>query len=237
MSDDRFNEDLLDSGGPEGDSNMPLLPDFGAQAQQYAAPASPRRRRVIVGALVVVGAAVGILAMRLVGLGAATVLAAITVDLSRPGLTNVDVPQDLLDGLDRSRRAVQVPSDLVERNPFLLRSANADTANSSLTEEELNARELLRQQALERQRREQYEASIDAAIRGFELQSIVGGSRPVARINNKVVQVGSALEAGSSEARFVVESIEGREVVIAVDERRYMLELGVADAVRLPDSK
>lgn len=234
MSDDQLNAEFLEEGMPGAEPpSMPLLPDFGANASQYSPPANPNRRRVFVGVLVVVGAALGIVAMRFIGLGAATVLAAITVDLNRADIQTVEVPEELMQGLDRSRRAVQVPAALVDREPFALQAATAAAA-PAVNPEELLERERLRQEALARQAAEQREAAINAAIAGLEVQSVMGGSRPVARINGTVVQAGSKVSTSASDVTFVVESITGRQVILALEHRRWALELGGEGPQRLP---
>lgn len=238
MIDDQLNDDFLNEhGGPGAEpATMPLLPDFGADASQYAAPANPNRRRIFVGVLVVAGAALGIVGMRFVGLGAASVLAAITVDYTRSDIQSVEVPEELLEDLDRSRRAVQVPADLIDREPFALQSASAVEA-TTVDPGVLMERERERQAALARRAAEQREADIDAAIKGLELQSVVGGSRPLARINGTVVQAGSTVQTSASEIAFRVESIQGRVVTLALEHRRWTLELGGEEPTRLPDQK
>ena len=80
--------------------------------------------------------------------------------------------------------------------------------------------------ALQRQRefenaRAAHENEIMAELYGFELQGVIGGKRPAARVSGHAVRVG--MELGS---HFMVVEITGRSVIIEADGLRYELAMG-----------
>lgn len=132
----------------------------------------------------------------------------------------------VMDQLEQSGRPVQVPTDEMKKSPFTF------VEERPIDELDVDPEELARLQRerdeLERRRKlaeaqAEREREIDEGLDALELQGIlVGGSRPVARINGKPVAVGSKLSAGL----FKVVRIDGRQVVVEADGRRWSLSMG-----------
>ncbi|MCW5774900.1 MAG: hypothetical protein KIS87_00440 [Phycisphaeraceae bacterium] len=211
--------------------DAPLMPlgvsllTEGATGEDDPFDATPKRgpRRVVVAALVLVGAAAGIFAMRAIGMGPGAALAGLVLDFKPGSTAGAEVSPRLLADLERSKRAVQVPAEVIDKDPFRLRTdagvpAIADDPEAIARAEAARQAKLLEEQRLERERRER---ELQTAFGRFELQGIMGGAMPIARISGKLVRVGDMLEGG-----FKVTLIEGRRVVLAADDTEFVLEFG-----------
>jgi len=182
----------------ESQAGAPLLSDFGAAEEMSTnSGRSNKTRRVGVAALIIVGAAGGIFVMRQVGLGAASVIAAIVVDYDPNEFTKGPGDPAVLDELVRSRVAIQVPADVIEQDPFVLEGASAavDPVKQPVVPQlsaEERARQLLEQQ-------------IEDATSQVAVQSVMGGPIPLARINGTIYRLGDKLLEVLK-----IEAIEGR---------------------------
>ena len=213
MSGTHFDDGMNVEGG-EGQAGQPLLSDFGAQeAMPGGGVRSNKSRRMGVAALIILGAAGGIFLMRQVGLGAASVIAAIVVDYDPNEFTKGPGDPAVLDELARSRLAVQVPAEVFEQDPFVLEpmAIEAETqqaqAEPEFTDEEL-ALQRLAQEA-------------ESAAEQIEVQSVMGGPIPLARINGSIYRLGdTVLEV------LQVTAIDGREVVMQGGETIYGFAMG-----------
>lgn len=78
-----------------------------------------------------------------------------------------------------------------------------------------------------REAQQQKIAEYERAAMGLNLQSILGGSRPVARISGEPVRVGMMVAD-----IFTVESIKGSTVVLTVEDIKYEITLG-SGAIRI----
>ncbi|MEN0019402.1 MAG: hypothetical protein AAF747_00805 [Planctomycetota bacterium] len=223
---------MNDLGGTQNDqqhSGVPLLADFAAEADLTAAPKKQVPRRVVVGGLVLVGAAVGIGAMRLFGVGASSVLAAITVDYTPSDGSIQPVPEGVMEELDRSRVALQVPADSLTRDPFLLEAPEVtpdeplvdDGSRAARLAAERARREAQEREQLEREAREQRFADARAAVDSMTLQGVMGGPIPLARIDGSIVRIGDEPTAG---VRCV--AISGRTVTFEFEGQRFSISMG-----------
>ncbi len=211
--------------------DAPLMPlgvsmlSEGAPGENDPFDATPRRgpRRVVVASLVLVGAAAGIFAMRAIGMGPGTALASLVLDFKPGASAGTEVSPRLLADLERSKRAVQVPAEVIDKDPFRLRTeAGAPVVTDD--PEALARAEAARQAKLEEERRlerERRQRELQTAFGRFELQGIMGGTMPIARISGKLVRVGDTLEGG-----FKVTLIEGRRVVLVAEDTEFVLEFG-----------
>lgn len=169
--------------------------------------------------LVLVCSVGGLFGMRKLGLGNLTALASghVEVDLSTvPKLDNRHI--EVIDSLNRSRTTNQVLPEMVKKNPFILEGRKITD------EDQLAASGREQQTAAERAKAERAEA-IDKQLKAMEINGILAGSRPVARINGKVVRVGERL------GEFTVKSISGRSVELFLDGQSYTLEMKVGSAM------
>lgn len=213
---------------PEDAPLMPLgvsLLSEGASGEEDPFDATPKRgpRRIVVAGLVLVGAAAGIFAMRAIGMGPGAALAGLVLDFKPGASGSTEVSPWLLADLERSKRAVQVPAEVIDKDPFRLRTdagtpLMTDDPEAIARAEAARQAKLLEEQRLERERRQR---ELQTAFGRFELQGIMGGTMPIARISGKLVRVGDMLEGG-----FKVTQIEGRRVVLVAEDTEFVLEFG-----------
>ncbi|GIK18683.1 MAG: hypothetical protein DYG93_06525 [Leptolyngbya sp. PLA2] len=213
---------------PEDAPLMPLgvsLLSEGASGEEDPFDATPKRgpRRIVVAGLVLVGAAAGIFAMRAIGMGPGAALAGLVLDFKPGASGSTEVSPRLLADLERSKRAVQVPAEVIDKDPFRLRTdagtpLMTDDPEAIARAEAARQAKLLEEQRLERERRQR---ELQTAFGRFELQGIMGGTMPIARISGKLVRVGDMLEGG-----FKVTQIEGRRVVLVAEDTEFVLEFG-----------
>ncbi len=174
------------------------------------------RARVSTGTLIlllVVVVAGGVLyIMRQFGLGTRLELVDVKIDYPIDGpRTDTEQHERVLAALRDSSVAVQVPLEEVKKNPFQLGmkkdEASPEPASTSPYDRE----------AAERARRQQL---IRNTFESLELNSVVGGSMPIARISGENVRVGDRVKD-----LFVVSSIRGRSVELVADGEVYTLTM------------
>jgi len=181
---------------------------------------------MLAGLVLVAGSALFV--MRKLGMGPAGAIADINIDYDTKNAPSTKDHQKVLQDLAASHVEQQVPTEQVQRNPFRLPDSlrKADepvlpTPGGGLTAEQKKAQELeaARLQALEQRR-----ADIEAALYSFQVHSILGGSSPLARINDKTVRVGDKL--GDF---FTVTAIHGRTVEVQADGQKHELSMDAED--------
>ncbi|MEL6740423.1 MAG: hypothetical protein AAFP26_07190 [Planctomycetota bacterium] len=125
-------------------------------------------------------------------------------------------------GLARSNRALHVPRDLLDSRPFTLDATQDIVAAPGENLEELEARRraLLEAERTERERAARFELIAREADL-LELQAVLGGRSPVARVSGRTVREGDELAE-----LFTVTHIDARSVVIEADGRQFELRLG-----------
>lgn len=188
------------------------------------AAAQPRKgpsAQTIVLGLVLVGSAAAVFGMRHFGLGPAGAIAAsveIDYKVGEGGAAAQAGYDQVLEALDRSGRPLQITADRITQDPFVLHDLLPDEeviADGGEIDPGAAAARLLREREAKRQR------ELRAAFEALELQSVIGGRVPVARIGPHIVRVGDPV--GDF---FVVESISGRSVVLTTDDG-YRFTLGM----------
>lgn len=116
-------------------------------------------------------------------------------------------------------------------SPFTMAVAEEPTIDLPVVNtDDSSARMARLAQQREQQLREAQQQKIneyERAAMGLNLQSILGGSRPVARISGEPVRVGMKVAD-----IFTVESIKGSTVILSVEDLRYEITLG-SGAVRI----
>lgn len=176
--------------------------------------------------LVVVLAAGGALfAMRFLGMGPKSALAGWSVkmpqyDVDKPRDPNNSDHKKVIAELSESRITAQVPTELVQRNPFemegVLKTAVQKPGPTGMTPEQIAAQKAEE----ERKRAEARARDIQAELVTFNVASVLIGAVPVARINGELVRVGDRLGEF-----FVVKDIHGRGVVLEADGKPYTLDV------------
>jgi len=142
------------------------------------------------------------------------VLPTIDYPVGQAASARVDDPrqQRILRALESGQSIVQVPLDELQRNPFALDEGPsgeevAINAPTGPSQEEIRARE--RQTLIRRT----YEA--------LELNSVVTGSAPIARISGRAYRLGDTIAD-----LFKIVAIKGRQVTLEADGRSFTLVLG-----------
>lgn len=224
LNDDGVNN--LSEGSTARDGQAPLLlHDMQFTEEAMSMPVvGGRSRSAMVAAFVVVAAIGSLFAMRQLGLGPAVSLAEVAVEYtpdedSQPGISSGKVLADL----DRSRRAIQVPAEKINQDPFQLNAEDA-TEQTPKIDADLARRAELERQRLAREARQQ---DIETALDDLTLQSVMLGSRPIARINGEVYQIGMPVAE-----YFTVTAIAGREVTLKADNQTYTLSLSTEPSKR-----
>ena len=170
--------------------------------------------------LVGVGAVYG---MRYLGMAAGLDESVVSIDYTSQAVPEVTKRySEVMGALDDSTRVRQF-SDEVElpEHPFAHEDLGDGTdlpMDPGMSEEERLA--LQRQRDFENARTA-HENEIASELYSFELQGVIGGKRPAARISGHAVRVG--MELGT---HFTVVEITGRTVIIEADGLRYELAMG-----------
>jgi len=207
-----------DGSSGSGDGPSPLLLSEMQSPEEMFAPVKngQRANQAVVAGLLVVGAIGAIFAMRQFGMGPAISLAEMDIDYKPATLSSGITPKKVLADLDRSRRAVQVPADLITQDPFELDNAQAAVAEPTVDPD------LARRAEEERLRlaREARQQELDETLAAIKLQSVMGGSVPIARIDGKVYKVGMTVCE-----MFTITGIEGRNVMLSADGHTFVISM------------
>ncbi len=160
--------------------------------------------------LVVAGAGVVIL-MRVMGLGAGFAFASVkTPDFKDTSATDAHIK--LLEELQSSHVEAQVPPELVQKNPFkLVQETAADPGEAAPVD---NSTALADKRAKERKQQ------VMSSIMRMQIHTILGGSNPIARVNDETVRVGDTLDE-----IFTVKAIEARHIVLECDGQEYKVSM------------
>jgi hypothetical protein len=203
------------------------------------APSKPRipMQVVFVGALLL-AAAGALMAMRKYGM-AMTALGDIKIDYDYTKGSGAGDHHRILQDLEESNVAQQVPAEEVQKNPFsmveskLALAPAADTTPSS-TEPGLSPEERLARQQEEKRRQEEQarQQEILSKLASLQIHGIMTGDSPVARIGDETVRVGDTV-AGM----FTVAAIEGRSVTLEADGKTYSLSLDDRGRAPKPPSR
>jgi len=166
--------------------------------------------------LVLLISAVAIFGMRKLGLGTLAALASVgaeKVDMS--AVPKIDDSHKLvLAELSKTRTDNQVEKDQLQRNPFqqMFRPRPLNNAvaapNMPVPKDDAEARQQARV------------SDLLIKLGGMQLNGIMGGLRPVARIDGRMYRVGETVAA-----TFTVRAISGRQVQLEADGELFVLEM------------
>jgi len=217
---DLLNQDAAPLGvSPSPEMQKPLLADEGMEdLDVFEIPRSKKHSQLGVSMLVLVGAAGVIFAMRQFGMGTTASFAGIELNYEPAADAPKISAKKVLNDLDRSRHALQVPSRFITHDPFELEVAkDAPKTNDSISRVEAERKK--RAEALKKER-EAHARQIQNAYDNLHLQSCVNGKIPMARINNKIVKIGMSVGE-----YFQVIAISGRQVILRADDKEFTLSL------------
>ena len=215
-----FNPNMLDTAGAPGAGDP-------ASSELFAKPKSPfRGQTVFIGAVLVLGIGV-VVGMRQLSIAAAKAGEMFTLDF-KPEAEDVEAIAKfdrVMRDLELSGRPMQVPLDELTSSPFTFSFHEEPIeieAGEDMTLAQL--REAQRQAALEEQRQaaaeEARQSRIMTALANLKVQSVLGGTTPVARVSGEAVREGDELGI------FRAVKISGRTVVLEVDSRYFAIQMG-----------
>lgn len=173
----------------------------------------PKTANIVIGVVVVVSIGV-IYGMRLHGMGLGMTLAidklpAIDYDLERRGTADRD-QQRILRQL-KNLRPVQNQNESIDKNPFRLTESKptevAPIRNPVDPDAERRVQEALQQ----------------TAFGSLELQAVMNGRIPIAKINNRIVKVGDTIKV--NDIQFTVKGIHDRTVELELDGKVFALSM------------
>lgn len=188
----------------------------------------PMHLIMLAGLVIVAGGS--LLIMRKLGMGPVNAAGEIKIDYdTKNTVIGVD-HQKVLKDLTASHIEQQVPKEQVQRNPF--RMADGMNGLFAVTEkptEDQTERE--KREELERLERERAEraALLQGTAESLKIHSILGGSNPIARINDETVRVGDHVAE-----LFSVRAIHGRTVELEADNKVFVLTM---DEQGVPSTK
>lgn len=165
--------------------------------------------------LVVTVAGGGLFVMRKMGLGSQIQFTNVKIDYPLDGVGAAGGESELLNDL-RNNSVAQVPLDQVQKNPFELINDEHVIEDRPVTFSGESPEE-----ARLRKMREDRERLLVRTYTALDLNSVLLGSTPVARISGQTVRVGDMVEG-----IFLVRSISARQVALEADGKMYTLSLG-----------
>lgn len=169
--------------------------------------------------LVIVVAAAGLYFMRRIGVGGNFTMTDLDIEIPT-AVANAENYEVVMRDISEQATEKQVPLEKVKKNPFVIARKSTPTDDETANDRD-GERERLERDRAERARL----AALDKALKSLKLQSIMGGSRPMAMINGELRQVGDRVGEF-----FRVTSIDDRSVNIETDEgESYTLRLGDED--------
>lgn len=210
-------------GGDEALASLRLdaLSAGGMEALTEAAPKKriPVHIFMLAGLVLVAGGSLFV--MRKLGMGPVGAMADIKIDYDTKNIPATGDHQKVLHDLTASHIEQQVPKEQVQRNPFRLADSLGGRVDEPRPpdEDEQARKEREEKERLERERAERLAHYHDTAS-SLKLHSIIGGSKPIARINDETVRVGDKVAE-----TFFVKSIQGRSVELEVDGLTFVLGL------------
>lgn len=162
--------------------------------------------------------------MRQLGLGPKFASAKDGPEIQLPGDNKMHAANQelILAELNASRTTNQVPQDRVKKNPFKI--AFALGLPSEMTPVAAKPGDKADPEAIRMAKlaKKKMERAKDIAARKLtlKLQSVLNGTRPVARINGTVFRVGDTVED-----YFTIKSISGRSVELEVDDELFTIDM------------
>ncbi len=178
--------------------------------------------QVLIAAMVLLVGVVSVYGMRYMGMAAGLDENAVTIDYTAEGSASESTKRfnQVLGALNESSHVMQFNDSIkMPEHPF----ARDTVAEASVADPGMSDAERLeweRQQDFDNARQARVNA-IESELYNFELQGVIGGKRPAARISGRAVRAG--MELGDF---FTVIEITGRAVLIEADGVQYELSMG-----------
>ncbi len=197
----------------------PLLASEGENTlDAFSIPTKKKYSQTGVAMLVLIGAAGVIIGMRQFGMGPAVSFAGLELSYEPAAGAPATETARVLNDLDRSRHAVQIPTRYITQDPFVLEATEAAPKTDDSIERQM-AEKKKREEAL-RKARQARARELQSAYEKLHLQSCMLGSTPMARINGHIVKVGMSIGEF-----FTVTKITGRQVTLQADGKDFIITL------------
>ncbi len=214
-----FNPNLLGLDKDDGEEGAPDL---------FAKKASPYRGQTMFIAVVLVMGAGAIFGMRQIAVSAAKAGELFNLNF-QPQTEDVELNKKfnrVMQDLERSGRPMQVPLEQLEGSPFqfLTRGEISEPEpgeDPSIAYQREQDRLRAHEAEMARQAAATRDTLITAELKKLTLQGVVGGSAAVARISGETYREGDTIAE-----MFSVERVEGRGVILQVDDRYFVLQIG-----------
>ncbi len=216
---------MMTSQNPDA-PNAPNAKPGATSFEQMPNLAAPKRwtpTQPVVLALVTIVSVAMLYAMRSIGVRSGLDFKATSVDYSHETNTEQAVKfERVMQDLARVQNPLDVKMSSIGKDPFTRMKDKREVVVADdgpaiptigLTEEENEEIRLQRQRAMEK-------VEILSKLGKLELHSVIGGSRPLARINKGTYQLGDLVED-----TFTVVAIDGRSVVLSAKGENYTITM------------
>ncbi len=195
----------------------PISGKLGAEPSVIVKPRSKVPQQTIV-TMVILGVSAGaIFGMRKLGMQAGIAFGDQKIDYTPPDSEKARTYERIMGDLSRIQTPLDVALGEFGNSPFMLKQDVPATPGLETpkgpTPEQAAADEAKR-------KAEQRLADLQDKASKIKLQGVMGGSRPLARIDGETVRVGDKIGED-----FVVRKIEGRQVVLTAEKKEFVLEL------------
>jgi hypothetical protein len=208
---------LTDLQGTGAAEETPVMPDLGGIGTTSTKSKYKVHTQTLVIALVLLASGGALYLMRKQGMGAGIKFTPPKIDYdmekaSRPA--DDQHAKQVLDDLESSQNPANLPSEKIQKNPFQL-----DPHAATVTGAAPGDPDLIRQ-AQEAAKQAQRQKDIQAALASIEVNAIMEGQVPLARINGKIVREGEMVAEF-----FKVKEIHDRSVDLEADGKLYSVNM------------
>jgi len=194
------------------------------QGRDAASPPPRRRVRVpqqTIVMLVVLSVSAGaIYGMRTLGMKAGIAMGIDPIEYSAPTQDRRQGYDRIMNDLARIQNPLDVTLGEFGKSPFMMQTTSVQVlvdpvAGPALTPEEIAAKEV-------RRKAEERQIELETKLTQVQLQSVMGGRRPLARVNGETYRVGDSINDV-----FIIKRIEHRSIILTADGTEFTLTLEV----------
>lgn len=199
-----------------------------SEAPKAGGPARPKTSvsiQNVLMMLVVAGSTGLIYGMRVIGMGSGVAMASVKIDYTPPEVDPAKLARQerMLASLQNPHAAIDVDPRSLGLTPFITK-AREDT--NVLVVDDSAAGEARRLEQL-RRAKEEFRKKRQDALAGLHLQSVMGGSVPIARLNGENYTLGDRIGEF-----FTIVGIEGRSITLESEGEHFTLEMSIGRPTR-----
>jgi hypothetical protein len=214
------NKMFLNLAEPDSVTGIPSVNKAPASELHATSKSKVDNQIIIAGVVLLIGVG-AVYGMRYLGMAAGLDENAVTIDYASSKPEDAKRYLKVMSALDESSHVMQFGEELdMPDHPFSMDEVADDeiAVIPGMSEEERRALQLERDYQNAAAAREN---EVMAELYSFDLQGVIGGKRPAARVSGQAVRVG--MELGDF---FTVVEITGRSVIVEADGKRYELAMG-----------